>query len=222
MAVAPTKSSAGFIYILRPRVTLDGREVIKIGMTTSSVDRRVRQLRTGSMVPFDVVYSLRVENARNLERALHQRFQARRAVGGGGQEFFYVPAEEVIAEVERIATDVSRERARAARDRELRDFRNKIGASSFETVWIGFPLAVLALSLWFLLTVIFVRVAQGAGIDVFLTAIWGGLILSPLVTSLIVGLLNAYLMSLLYEPRFGAAIKAKHEELRIKYPLAYS
>jgi hypothetical protein len=33
--------------------------------------------------------------------------------------------------------------------------------------------------------------------------------------------LNQYLHSRYFEPRFGLAIAAKHQELRQKYPLAY-
>jgi hypothetical protein len=65
------RTSAGYIYILKPRISLDGQEVIKIGMTTRTVAERVRELTTGSMVSFEVVYSLQVENARSFEKHLH-------------------------------------------------------------------------------------------------------------------------------------------------------
>jgi hypothetical protein len=116
---------------LKPLIQIEGKNVIKIGMTTRTVAQRVRELTTGSMVPFTIVYSLRVENALKLEKQLHNRFRSRRLVGGG-QEFFDVSPDEVIAEVERIATEVSRERALKALIAELRTFMTDIGASRSE------------------------------------------------------------------------------------------
>ena len=109
VASKPKRAGPGFIYILKSGVTIDDKEVIKIGMTTRAVDQRVRELKTGSVGSFEIAYSLRVENARELERQLHARFSASRAFGGGGQEFFHVPAEQVIAEIERMATKISQE-----------------------------------------------------------------------------------------------------------------
>ena len=92
------RNNAGFIYILKPLISIDGKDVVKIGMTKRPVAERVRELTTGSIVPLKIVYSLHVENAAKLERQLHTQFHARRLVGGG-QEFFDVSADEVIAEV---------------------------------------------------------------------------------------------------------------------------
>ncbi len=71
MVGATTNSRAvtGYIYVLRPLVLVDGHEVVKIGMTTRSVEKRVRELKTGSMVPLDVAYALPVENPRERSRS---------------------------------------------------------------------------------------------------------------------------------------------------------
>jgi hypothetical protein len=87
-------------------------------MTRRSVAQRARELTTGSMVPIEVAYSIEVEDARALERQLHFRFRGSRMTGGG-REFFAVPAKEVVAEIERIAAEVSRKRAREAADAEM-------------------------------------------------------------------------------------------------------
>jgi hypothetical protein len=106
--VSSQRTSAGFIYVLKPQILVNGQEVIKIGMTTRSVAQRVRELTTGSMVPFEVVFSLYVVNARQLEKQLHARYRSQRLVGGG-QEFFHVSSKEVVGEIERIATEISKD-----------------------------------------------------------------------------------------------------------------
>jgi Meiotically up-regulated gene 113 len=144
---SPQQNGAGFIYILRPRVLVDDQEVIKIGITTRTVAQRVRELTTGSMVPFEVVYSLYVENARSLEKQLHFRYRSRRLIGGG-QEFFRVPSEEVIGEIKKIETEISKERARGVRNAEMAVFQMQIGATRIENL-ISFPMMILFIPCWF-------------------------------------------------------------------------
>ena len=57
------RNNAGFIYILKPLISIDGKDVVKIGMTKRPVAQRVRELTTGSIAPLKIVYSLHVENA---------------------------------------------------------------------------------------------------------------------------------------------------------------
>jgi hypothetical protein len=215
------RPTAGFIYVLKPRALLNEQEVIKIGMTTRSVAKRVRELSTGSMIGFDVAYSLRVENARELEKKLHNRFRRFR-VHGGGQEFFSVKADEVVKEIERIATEVSKERARFARDQEISLFKKQLGASDIERM-IAVPILFLHIIVWCAssyLAYLFVEVTVGTG-----WAITAGVAVAffgyPLGIGKIVQHFEEWLRSRFFEPRFGARIRAKEDELRIKYPLAY-
>ncbi|GEM_PF-5935073 len=49
---------SGFIYVLR--ADLRGSVVVKIGMTTRSVEKRIRELQTGSPVVLQLIYLLPV------------------------------------------------------------------------------------------------------------------------------------------------------------------
>ncbi len=216
------RASAGYIYILKPRISIDGQEIIKIGMTTRTVAERVRELTTGSMVSFEVVYSLHVENARSFERHLHARYRNRRLIAGGGQEFFTVPAQEVVAEVERIATEISRSRAQAARNGEMAAFLAQLGAARVESRISG-RLGWLSFACWVVGTFGVNRVAYltvGDSAAFWLTVL-SAVIALPLVLSIVYERLKRHFMARYYEPRFRSAIDAKHQELRLKYPLAY-
>ncbi len=218
-----SRASAGYIYILKPRISIDGQEVVKIGMTTRTVAERVRELTTGSMVSFEVVYSLHVENARRFEKYLHARYRARRLIAGGGQEFFAVPAQEVVAEVERMATEISRARAQAARNGEMAAFLTQLGAARVESRVSG-RLGWLWFACWLVGTFGVNRVAHSIVSD---SAVWwltvlAALIVLPVILSIAYERLKRHFMALYYEPRFRSAIDAKHQELRLKYPLAYT
>ena len=203
--------------------TLSARaaDPIKIGMTARSVSQRVRELQTGSMVAFDVVYSLQAENARMLEKHLHSRFAERR-VPGGGQEFFYVSAEEAVAEIKKIEISVSRYKARVARDAELTTFLNDIGATELRSK-IDTPLTIIFIGAWISIIIF------GPGLT---DQIWGkayhvlyvalALFAVPVMLAVCSTRVDSYLTANYFTPRFGQRIAAKHEELRQKYPLAYS
>ncbi len=215
------ESISGFVYVLRPRTSLNGREVIKIGMTARSVSQRVRELQTGSMVAFDVVYSLQAENARMLEKHLHACFAERR-VPGGGQEFFYVSAEEAVAEIKKIETAVSRERARAARDVELNTFLNDIGAKELRSK-IDNPLTIIFIGVWISIFIFGPGIAdQTFGRAYHALYVAFALFVAPLMLAVCSTRMDNYLTARYYTPRFGSRIAAKHDELRRKYPLAYS
>ncbi|MBN9590550.1 MAG: hypothetical protein BGN85_09185 [Alphaproteobacteria bacterium 64-11] len=216
--------SAGFVYIIRPRQQLAGDEVIKIGMTTRSIQRRVKELSTGSHAGFDVIYSIRADNARQLESLLHRKFERFR-VQGGGQEFFRLPASSVVCEIERIALEVSSDRARSERDKEFKSFKNQIGATSLERriatpLLLSFPIA------WgYLYYYLVVKV----GMEVFPRAEWAGLVVAlacmyilPVTIWWIGKRLYGVLWDEFVKSRFGSQLVAKDEELRAKYPLAYA
>jgi hypothetical protein len=83
---------AGYIYVLKPNLTIGGASIVKIGMTTRSVAKRIRELSTGSPVALELIYSLHVENPKGVERHLHRRFAAHRISNGGGTEYFRIEA----------------------------------------------------------------------------------------------------------------------------------
>lgn len=79
------KDVSGYIYF----VECDGW--IKIGKTEGSVEKRIKQLQTGSPHEIKLVKSFRVENYLDIvEMALHEQFQNKRARG----EWFFLSFEE--------------------------------------------------------------------------------------------------------------------------------
>lgn len=205
-----TRSQPGFIYILRPRALVGGCEVIKIGMTTRPVEERVRELTTGSVVGLEILYSLYVDDARELERQLHDEYRAHRS-GGGGQEFFAVAPQEVIARIERIAIEVSSQRAWEERNSELAVFMREIGAAQLEALlrlsgkFLLIPVGIVGVWIWF----------KFVG---FWTVFFAPLMFL-LIGSMFLRYTHALFRSWFFEPKFAALISAKNEELQRKYPL---
>jgi hypothetical protein len=191
----------GYVYVLRPQMLLDGEEVVKIGMTTRTVERRVKELSTGSPVPFEIVHTILADDAKELERSLHWKFRDRRIRVGGGTEYFAVAATEVVEAIKDIETEASSEQARKAFQTELSFFKNSIGKPKFERnigyimypVWAG---------------VIYALFQQWSYLGGFLGFFVGGTA-------------NAYFLSKLSDKRFGKRIDEKSEELRLRYPNAY-
>jgi hypothetical protein len=173
------------------------------------------------MVPFEIVYSLYVENARTLEKQLHFRYRSRRLIGGG-QEFFRVPSEEVVSEIRKIETEISKERARGARNAEMAVFQMQIGATRIENL-ISFPMTILFIPCWFGgVWMIREEAHQFMGYSqaafVTFVAVFG----FPILLGWGFFRLHRLLHTRYFEPRFGAAIAAKHQELRLKYPISLS
>ncbi len=211
---------AGYIYVLSAAVKIGACEVVKIGMTARPVRKRVRELTTASPVPLTLAYSLLVENVRELERDLHNRFAASRLTGGG-QEYFSVPASEVIHEIEKIAAHVSAKRARQKRDEELDAYMREIGAGGLHTLIklteaSRTPFAVVMLILIYYLNYKF-----------FDSGHWLLWVLWPLVfapcffVSFVTTASLAKVLRKRLELKFGKGIEEKHDELIGKYPLAY-
>ena len=123
----PENALSGHVYVLRMNTTIDGEEIIKIGMTRTTVEKRIRQLRTGSPGQMEIAYSLQVENAKAFERELHFRFRGYQLRAGGGTEFLKIPAAEVIRHIKEKAASISRDKAKAAYAADLAAFEHTIG-----------------------------------------------------------------------------------------------
>jgi hypothetical protein len=203
---------AGFIYVLKPNMTIGGSSVVKIGMTERSVAKRVRELSTGSPVALEVVYQLHVENPQGVEKHLHRKFAAY-CIKGGGTEYFRIEAEVVIAECERIGMNISKQKARAARDGELRKYMEEIGAGQLERQIekISFRSALAICAVCLLLG------GLKEGWAILFAIIFPGFI----VVGLLQGAINSVLMKRWFKPKFGDQIATKLEELRPRFPLAY-
>lgn len=86
--LAKLEADIGTLYVLGTNLfTAEGVEVIKIGITTGSLDRRLTQLyTTGVPLPFRVISQIETTNNSKLERALHCMFEKYRI--NKAREFF--------------------------------------------------------------------------------------------------------------------------------------
>ena len=79
---------AGWIYILSTR---ESRDLLKIGVTTRTVEQRTRENNsaTGVAIPFGVMCCWRVSKPREVETLVHNALREFRL--RGDREFFQVP-----------------------------------------------------------------------------------------------------------------------------------
>lgn len=202
----------GHVYVLNPNLTIDGQSIVKIGMTTRSVESRVRELSTGSPIRFDIAYSIEADDARGLEQTLHRRFASLRVRAGGGTEYFRVSVQEVVFAIESIATEISSKRASDAFAADLLAFKINAGIHRLERR-IGVAVALFTL----LLAILFIFLVKGVlgpftilfmlfvGLPVFSFI---GLKLDEIITERAVG------------SRFGIQLAGKLSELAKRYPLS--
>ena len=202
----------GYVYVLRPNMTLNGKSIVKIGMTTRSVEKRVRELSTGSPVSFEVAHSIEVENAREFERTLHRRFASHRISNGGGTEYFSLEPEQVISEIENMAARVSAQRARESFASELNAFKVEIGLAKLTR-------RIDSLAWW----PNFMLFSTGSVLAWSFLRGWGlllGFLGVAVLTRYSHRVIHRMLRQRLGNPRLDALVDEKRDELAEKYPLA--
>lgn len=171
-----------------------------------------------------MLYAIQVDNARWFEKKLHKRYEHLR-VKGGGQEFFRIPANIVIAEIEKIATDISSKKACAARDLELQRYKKLIGAAAAE-FRLQLPLIVLFPIVW---SYSYYLVVAKLAMVAFPHGEWPGVVIAlACIYVLPVGiwklgkLVYDRLYRILIWSKYGDQITSKDNELKVRFPLAYS
>jgi len=202
----------GWIYVLDPNMTVDGRPVVKIGYTTRTVEQRARELSTGVPGGMTVAYKLRVDNPRQVEGRIHGMLRSHRVSQGAGREFFALTPEEAISRIEGVALEISRERAKEAWSSELHAFKLETGINRREGA------AFLLSALFFLAccTILYLVPKWSFGPWAGVIIILLGLYLAGRGTAAVF----LFLENRLVERPFGARLEAKREELNRKYPLA--
>ena len=88
-----TTQTTGYVYVLQS----GSANLFKIGRTTGSVEKRIKQLNTGnphSLVMFDVIET---EEASHCETYLHQKLRTSKHFGNGGTEFFEIDPDDLRA-----------------------------------------------------------------------------------------------------------------------------
>ena len=107
--------------------------LVKIGITTDDVEKRIKELYTsGVPFPFNVAYAAKVNDAKKVEKALHQAFDDMRP--NKNREFFKIKPEQAVViikllEIEDITPGVQRE---YADDIEQTDAESMEAAKQFE------------------------------------------------------------------------------------------
>lgn len=78
----------GYVYLLNNSIT----DEYKIGYTKNDVEKRVKQLQTGSSGELFMVHCYESEFARKIENALHRRFKHVKMLN----EWFTLPDDDVL------------------------------------------------------------------------------------------------------------------------------
>lgn len=178
--------SKGYIYVIKPHnLKVDGRPVVKIGRTTRSPSKRLRQLVTALPSGASLSYVAQFPDVRWAESYLHQALAKYRVTKGGGTEFFSLSVTQAITVVQTLAHKVSEVEAKAALERELDSYLDKLagamldrmvkwmffGAWALSTLWVymelvgsgSLSLSLLALSAFFgLVSAIFLTMLGNA------------------------------------------------------------
>src|SRR5438552_7851226 len=90
--------STGFVYIM---INPSFIKKVKIGITTRTSEERAKELSsTGVPDDFVVVYDELVNNCEEVEKQLHDKFDAFRT--NKNREFFNIPVKEAIKELQKI------------------------------------------------------------------------------------------------------------------------
>jgi hypothetical protein len=101
--VDPTDSvkNPEFVYVL---VNKGVPGICKIGMTTTSVNQRVKEINsaTGVITPWFSVYQYKCLNSRILEQAVHQRLESMGYRVNPKREGFEIKSEEAIRVIEEL------------------------------------------------------------------------------------------------------------------------
>ena len=101
--VDPTDSvkNPEFVYVL---VNKGVPGICKIGMTTTSVTQRVKEINsaTGVITPWFSVYQYKCLNSRILEQAVHQKLEAMGYRVNPKREGFEIKSEQAIAVIEEL------------------------------------------------------------------------------------------------------------------------
>lgn len=140
----------GFVYVLNTTSTSGGFPVVKIGMTTRTPEKRVKELSRGGPTAMKLEGFVTSRDARALERWAHEEFGPRKIVAGGGTEYFAVEAEEVLTWLKSAAPRFEIASARQAAWAEFcasRPYRERARLQLLP-LWMGGTALGLTLLFW--------------------------------------------------------------------------
>lgn len=79
----------GSVYLLKTEI--DDWTIYKIGFTKKSIQKRIKQLQTGSATPIHLVHFYKTQNYSKVEKWLHRKWKQKRQKG----EWFDLSLEDV-------------------------------------------------------------------------------------------------------------------------------
>jgi T5orf172 domain len=118
--------TSGYVYIIDPHIEIDSMPVVKIGMTTRSPHRRLKELQTSLPRKASLIRAVHFPDAKAAERSIHRSLDAYRVQGDGGVEFFFLDPSDAVKAVTQLAYQISSREAKTALDRELEKFSEQV------------------------------------------------------------------------------------------------
>lgn len=116
----------GYIYVIDPHINVQGRPVVKIGHTTRSPSRRLKEIQTALPHRASLIHVSEFPDVKWAEKSLHQFLSKRNVRAQGGKEFFFLNSKEAIEIVNTLAYQVSASEAKRALDHDLDSFIDKV------------------------------------------------------------------------------------------------
>ncbi len=118
--------SRGYVYVIDPHLGVEGRPVVKIGYTTRSPNRRLRELQTALPQRASLAAAVEFPNVEWAEKELHLALSHLSVRANGGTEFFFLTSKEATEHVYQLAYQVSVAEAKRAMEKDLEQFTEKI------------------------------------------------------------------------------------------------
>jgi hypothetical protein len=204
--------SQGYIYVIDPHLQVKGRSVVKIGLTTRSPAKRLKEIQTSLPHAASMIHAAQFPDVKWAERHLHRALSSRNVKVKGGTEFFFLSPKDAVEIVNLLAYQVSVFEAKRALDRDLEQFINKISNKLSSKIAGLFSLAVFVGVLTF-------NARSAHSLNEYLSLAFGATVLAFILT-LIAGVIGIVVGESAAKKIWKGAIAAERQRLLEKYPAA--
>jgi T5orf172 domain len=202
--------ASGYVYIIDPHIQMNGKPVVKIGMTTRNPHRRLKELQTSLPHKASLVRAVRFPDGKAAERSLHKSLDTYRVRSGGGMEFFFLNSSEAVQIVNKLAYQISAWEAKAALDRELGRFSEQVSGD------LSLKITKWSIAAMFVGVFAFFTIQEGNFTSGFLAVLFAALC----GIWLFVGLAAHFVGDAIVRGIWGEEIKAERDRLLQKFPAA--
>jgi hypothetical protein len=137
--------ASGYVYVLSTGHRSEaGLPIVKIGMTSRTPDKRVKELSRGGPIGMTLEGFVTSRDPRALERSAHQKFAGFKYVAGGGTEYFAAEPAEVLAW---LRTTSSRFELESAKRSAWKEYTESIPFKQRARIMM-FPLYLSGICFW--------------------------------------------------------------------------